>query len=223
MQDSISRRPERPYWTLAWRKRTANRFQRATDWQGTWAQAFLLAGRFAETHPDLQVYYTSTAAAEVDGYVAAEDCRNILTDSGKRVRVADTGTLSDLLSDLSVPEPEAARELWHSGADVVAGVPSGASDARRASEGVRDNAGNDADGLAVSSAAAEPCTSMHPGMPGLTCHLAWPHTVAHYSMGYTWPNLRPGAADGRCSICHRDAHRPGTGWQGHAYAAPATS
>lgn len=27
-------------------------------------------------------------------------------------------------------------------------------------------------------------------------------------------------ADDRCSACHRDAHRPGTGWQGHHYSAP---
>jgi len=31
------------------------------------------------------------------------------------------------------------------------------------------------------------------------------------------PTARP---DDRCSTCHRDAHRPGTGWQGHHYTAP---
>lgn len=43
----------------------------------------------------------------------------------------------------------------------------------------------------LTSANAQPCPSMHPGFPGLTCNLADGHSADHYALGYTWPNLRP--------------------------------
>lgn len=79
-------------WTLAFRKRTANRFQRVTNWSGTWAQARELASTFAKANPTLDVYYVPTLESEVHG--APEDAGNILTDAGKRIRIRDNGILS---------------------------------------------------------------------------------------------------------------------------------
>jgi hypothetical protein len=98
-------------WTIAYRKRTANRFQRVTNWTGTWQEAFDMARVFSALHPDLQVYYVSSRAHEdhervelprqvasgemgqhlADAYLV--DHGNILVDSGKRVRMTETGTL----------------------------------------------------------------------------------------------------------------------------------
>lgn len=79
-------------WTLAYRKRTANRFQRVTNWSGTWHQAVQLARVFGEAHPELQVWYVPTAASEANG--CPEDAGNILVDSGRRVRIRETGELT---------------------------------------------------------------------------------------------------------------------------------
>lgn len=73
-------------WTLAYRKRTANRFQRVTNWAGTWHQAHDLANKFAEAYPDLQVWYVPTVGS--DPYAC------ILVDSGRMVRIRENGTLS---------------------------------------------------------------------------------------------------------------------------------
>jgi hypothetical protein len=81
----------------------------------------------------------------------------------------------------------------------------------------------------LTSANAQPCPSMHPGMPGLTCNLAGGHSANHYALGYTWTNLRTVHEDvagahnsARCTTCGRNAHRPDSPWQGHPYTAPAT-
>src|SRR5687767_7951128 len=85
---------ERPDWTICYRKRTANRFFRVTNWSGTWSQAVAMARLFAEANPDLQVYYTSSAEAENAGRVVAEDIANILIeDSNKRIRIVEKGEL----------------------------------------------------------------------------------------------------------------------------------
>jgi hypothetical protein len=107
-------------WTIAWRKPRANRFQRATNWAGTWAEAFEMAQAFGELHPDLQVYYTTSLeheqaqAAELPRRVAAgeisqeladsylEDHGNILVDSGKRVRIVDNGVIEQALLDAEI-------------------------------------------------------------------------------------------------------------------------
>jgi hypothetical protein len=78
-------------WTLAYRKPRANRFQRVTNWSGTWHQARELAGAFVLANPGLQVYYVPSAASERPDQ---EDTGNILTDSGRRVRIRETGELS---------------------------------------------------------------------------------------------------------------------------------
>lgn len=88
-------------WTIAYRKPRANRFQRVTNWHGTWAQACELAHDFAEANPELQVFYVPTAASEADG-TNPEDAGNILVDSGKRVRMIDNGELSGDVLDYAL-------------------------------------------------------------------------------------------------------------------------
>lgn len=98
-----------PQWTIAYRKPRANRFLRVDDWAGTFDQAVELSRRFLEIHPDLEVWYTTTAATEAryvqlaqtdDSYASlAEDAGNILVDSGRRVRIVGGGILPEELRD----------------------------------------------------------------------------------------------------------------------------
>jgi hypothetical protein len=103
-------------WTLAYRKPRANSFKRVTNWSGTWHQAYELANIFAKANPGLQVYYTITAeteqrqATEITAGTLhadyADDHGNILADSGKRVRVFETGRLS---AEILAQVPDAAE------------------------------------------------------------------------------------------------------------------
>lgn len=102
-------------WTLAYRKPRANRFQRVTNWEGTWAQARELAQTFAAAHADLQVYYIPSAASDAAGWSAPEDRGNILVDSGRRVRMTETGRLSDEIL-AQVPDADEAQARWRDGA-----------------------------------------------------------------------------------------------------------
>lgn len=83
-------------WTIAYRKPRANKFHRATDLATDWDAAREIAKAVGNEHPDLQVWITTTAESERVGYTHAEDARNILTDSGRRVLVTDTGSLAAL-------------------------------------------------------------------------------------------------------------------------------
>lgn len=85
----------RSIWTIAFRKRTANRFQRVTNWSGSWDAAVRMAGVFAKTNGDLEIYFTITREAEMSGHGSTEDNGNILTDAGKRIRIVDNAELSD--------------------------------------------------------------------------------------------------------------------------------
>lgn len=97
-------------WTLAYRKRTANRFQRVTNWAGTWAQALELARSFSQAHPELDVWYVPSLASEVHG--AAEDAGNVLVDSGRRVRIRETGALTE--AELAmVPDADEAQARFN--------------------------------------------------------------------------------------------------------------
>lgn len=80
-------------WTIAYRKPRANRFQRVTNWHGTWNDAYAVAREFANANPELQVFYVVTLATEQDGN-NPEDAGNVLVDSGKRVRIIDNGALT---------------------------------------------------------------------------------------------------------------------------------
>jgi hypothetical protein len=92
-----------PSWTLAYRRPRANRFQRVTDWCGTWREAYAMAAVFGQANPGLQVYYVPTAAYE-RAHSRHEDDGNILTPSGRRVRMVETGTIH--LGEIT-PQPEA--------------------------------------------------------------------------------------------------------------------
>lgn len=98
-------------WTIAYRKRTANRFLRVTNWVGSWAQAVAMAQVFGEANPDLQVWYTSSRDAELKGGVAIEDVANIMVDSGKRIRIVEGGELpAELIA--RIPAADVARQRW---------------------------------------------------------------------------------------------------------------
>jgi hypothetical protein len=111
----------RTTWTLAYRNPRANRFQRVTNWSGTWHQAHELASIFGQANPGLQVWYTTTLATEqrqaaeiAAGTLRpdyAEDHGNIMLDSGKRIRVFDNGTLSaEILAQ--VPDADEAEARY---------------------------------------------------------------------------------------------------------------
>jgi hypothetical protein len=90
-------------WTLAYRKRTANRFQRMVNWAGTWCQARELANAMSEAHPELEVWYVPTVGADPDAYV--------LTNSGRHVRIRDNGVAPAWLL-ARVPDAAEAQARW---------------------------------------------------------------------------------------------------------------
>lgn len=110
---------ERANWTIAYRKRTANRFLRVSTWSGTWSQAVGMARLFGQAHPELEIYYTSNRAAEVEGFVVEEDVRNILVDSGRRVRIVETDVELPAEMTARIPAPEVARERWVDGDEIA--------------------------------------------------------------------------------------------------------
>lgn len=81
-------------WTIAYRNPRANHFKRATDFCGTWQEARDIGRLAAISRPDLEVWVTTTQAAEATGYVHSEDIANILANSGRRVQVLNTGTIA---------------------------------------------------------------------------------------------------------------------------------
>lgn len=109
-------------WTLAYRTPRANHFKRVTNWSGTWHQAYELAGKLAQT--GVQVYYVTTQGYELAetkrlaqevatgrmtnemAYSYLEDHGNILVDSGRRVKMRETGRLLD---ELLAQVPDAAE------------------------------------------------------------------------------------------------------------------
>jgi hypothetical protein len=83
-------------WTVAFRKPRANRFRRVTDWSGTWHEAEQMARRTID-RDELEVWYVPTRQAELDGHVWPEDVGNILTNTGRRVRIVDNAVLTDVV------------------------------------------------------------------------------------------------------------------------------
>lgn len=106
-------------WTLAWRNsKYGNRLVRATNWSGTWTQAMYLGAVQLEAlrshgHPRAQVFYVVTRASEdrerreiAAGRLPAhraEDLGNVLMDSGRRVAMHDSGSLSRAVLDAVLP------------------------------------------------------------------------------------------------------------------------
>lgn len=113
---------DRAGWTIAYRKRTANRFLRVSTWQGTWAQAVALSSVFTEANPDLQVWYVPTVEAEQQGGDPA-DIGNVMVDSGKRIKIVESDAMLPAEILARVPSAEIARERWHSGAPIANPAP----------------------------------------------------------------------------------------------------
>jgi hypothetical protein len=118
-------------WTLAYRTPRANHFKRVTNWSGTWAQAYYLAAELLKDQPALQVYYVQTLGSELDekgrlkdrilrGEITTEFAQEYVNDHGnilvaetkRRVKMRETGTLSDELvaRALSADEAQARYE-----------------------------------------------------------------------------------------------------------------
>ena len=89
-------------WTIAYRKPRANHFCRVTNWQGTWHQALELSRTFTTANPGLEVWYVPTADAERSD---PEDQGNILVETGRRVKIRETGTLP---AEIIAQAPDAA-------------------------------------------------------------------------------------------------------------------
>jgi len=105
---------ERANWTIAYRKRTANRFVRVSNWSGTWSQAVGMCALYSAAHPELEVWYISDASAERDGFVCEEDRGNLLVESGRRVRIVEGGEVpAEMIA--RIPVAEVARERWVDG------------------------------------------------------------------------------------------------------------
>ena len=121
-------------WTLAYRNPRANRFQRVTNWSGTWHQAYYLAAKLIEAQPALQVYYVQTQQSEqeqaarmnqevrlgrMDVALAGEylaDHGNILVaETKRRVRMFETGSLSEQVLAQVLDATEARRRYEDNG------------------------------------------------------------------------------------------------------------
>jgi hypothetical protein len=104
-------------WTIAYRKRTANRFLRVTNWQGSWAQALAMAALFSAANPELQVWYVPTAEFELQGGDSA-DIGNVMVDSGKRIKIREGGELpAEMIA--RIPSPRVARQRWIDGVEIA--------------------------------------------------------------------------------------------------------
>lgn len=98
---SDGRGTEPANWTLAYRRsKSANRFHRVTDYAATWHEAMHKAGEVGALHPDYEIWFVPTRTAELRAAATspahAEDVANILTTTGKRVAMTDTGTMAQL-------------------------------------------------------------------------------------------------------------------------------
>lgn len=98
---------ETPRWTVAYRKPKGNRFRRVDGVALHWDAATELALDLKAAVPELEVYYVPTRAAEVEGWVDAEDIGNILVPTGKRVKILEGGVLppGTVVNGVVVPEP----------------------------------------------------------------------------------------------------------------------
>jgi hypothetical protein len=94
-------------WTIAYRThKNANHFKRVANWSGTWSAARVMAVEFEAQNPGAEVWYVPTAAYEdymqdridsgdLTDFGYSEDFGNILMASGKRIRMRETGSVTD--------------------------------------------------------------------------------------------------------------------------------
>lgn len=94
-------------WTIAYRmSKHANHFKRVTNWSGTWNAARIMAAEFEAHNPGAEVWYVPTAEYETyqrgmiesgafEDTGISDDFGNILMDSGKRIKMRETGSVTD--------------------------------------------------------------------------------------------------------------------------------
>ncbi len=121
-------------WTLAYRNPRANRFQRVTNWSGTWHQAYYLSNALSAEQPGLQIYYVQTLQSEKDqnlrlacevaeskislelAHSYLEDHGNILVaETRRRVRMFETGQLSETVLAQVMDAGEARKRYEDNG------------------------------------------------------------------------------------------------------------
>lgn len=114
----------RPDWTVAYRPTAAQPFAiRLADVELTWVAARALAGEVRTVLGDeAQIWYTSTARAEVTGRCCDTDRGWVYDeDTDARIPVADCGRLADLGIDLTDPEVDQRMgetiEAWYADAN----------------------------------------------------------------------------------------------------------
>lgn len=94
-------------WTIAYRmSKHANHFKRVTNWSGTWNAARIMAAEFEAHNPGAEVWYVPTSEYEnyqrgmiesgaFEDTGISDDFGNILMDSGKRIKMRETGLVTD--------------------------------------------------------------------------------------------------------------------------------
>jgi hypothetical protein len=110
-------------WTIAYRKSNGGPHFQRVNLDLTWEQAFYAAMTLGMARPDLQVFYTTSAAYDNYRLVRAaapdattldqdyaEDAFNILTDKGRRIPVRETGKLDPRVCVLPA---QVAHAMWH--------------------------------------------------------------------------------------------------------------
>ena len=90
-------------WTIAYRKPSANRFQRVQNLATSWGLASKIGDAFKAANPDLQVYVTPTRGHD-EANSSHEDAFNILVDSGKRIKITETAPDLDASYLAMIPE-----------------------------------------------------------------------------------------------------------------------
>lgn len=109
---------EKDGWTIVTIAEGATYGVRYADLDTSWVGASAVAGIVASLHPDLRVFYTSSATSEVDGRTWPEDRGHIMEDDGTRVPVADIGKIADVI-DLAANEQAIADRVadWYANAN----------------------------------------------------------------------------------------------------------
>lgn len=81
-------------WTIAYRRPGQPVFRRK-DLSLTWAEAYDMVWDYGKTHPEHDVFYVPTRAAELTEFVGREDIANILLHDGTRVPIVEEAGYRD--------------------------------------------------------------------------------------------------------------------------------
>lgn len=85
-----TQKTEPKFWTIAYRNKNASRVVRK-DMKLTWREAVDEADKWIAAHNDgkHEVYYVTNVQAERSGYVPAEDIGNVMSATGKRIKMEE--------------------------------------------------------------------------------------------------------------------------------------